>query len=195
MIKAILFDFAGVIGVDGYWVWLRENVLDIEAQKDYFEKISDDVDKAVITNKEFVSLIARTTEVPSSQIWPAIYERIKINHEVLAYINKLKKKYKIGLLSNFTHEWLEEIFEKHRLYPYFDTIYISSRYGMIKPEEGAFWKALELLDVKPEEAVFVDDRQINIEAAKKLGIKGILFTGVEQLKKDIHVTMFRNMIA
>lgn len=185
MIKAILFDFAGVIGVDGYWVWVRENVADIEKKEAFFTKISDDVDKATITNKEFVDLIARESGVDSSRIWPEIYRKITIDHELLSYIAKLKSTYKIGLLSNFTHEWLDEVFKKHNLHSYFDALYISSRFGMIKPEEGAFRKALELIGTKPEETIFVDDRQVNVEAANKLGMGGILYTGIKQLKIDL----------
>lgn len=179
MIKAILFDFAGVIGVDGYWVWVREHVPDIASKVAYFTKISDDVDKATITNKEFVDLVARESGVDASRIWPEIYAKITINHELLLFIKELKRTYKIGLLSNFTHEWLEEVFEKHALFPYFDTLYISSHYGMIKPEEGAFRKALESIGTAPEETIFIDDRQMNVTAAKKLGINGILYTGIE----------------
>ncbi|MDP3697003.1 MAG: hypothetical protein Q8R55_03135 [Candidatus Taylorbacteria bacterium] len=61
MIKALIFDFAGVIGVDGYWVWLRENVPHIEEQRPFFQKISEEVDKGIITNKDFVGQIAKET--------------------------------------------------------------------------------------------------------------------------------------
>lgn len=186
MIKTILFDFAGVIGVDGYWVWLRENVPDITSKVAFFTKISDEVDKGVITNKEFVDLVARETGINASRIWPEIYAKITINHELLSFIKELKRTYKIGLLSNFTHEWLEEVFEKHGLFPYFDALYISSHYSMIKPEEGAFRKSLELVGSLPEETVFIDDKQTNVTAAKKLRINGILYTGIEQLKADFH---------
>lgn len=184
MIKAILFDFAGVIGVDGYWVWLRENVADINSRLEYFEEISDQVDKSIITNKEFVNLIAQKTGINSSRIWPEIYNKIVLNQELLVFMQKLRTKYKIGLLSNFTHEWLEEVFNKNNLSLYFDSIYISSRYGMIKPEAGAFRKALELLSIAPQEAIFVDDRQVNVDAAKRLGMRGFLYTSFSQLKKD-----------
>ena len=49
MTKALIFDFAGVIGVDAYWVWLEENVSDLALQRDYFQAIADQVDRAEIT--------------------------------------------------------------------------------------------------------------------------------------------------
>ncbi|MDP3697004.1 MAG: HAD-IA family hydrolase [Candidatus Taylorbacteria bacterium] len=104
---------------------------------------------------------------------------------MLQYIAELKKHYKIGLLTNYTYEWLDEIFEKYNLAHYFDQKLISSRYKLIKPEPEAFLKMLELLQVKKEEAVFIDDRQRLVDASNELGLKAFLFTDNEKLKQDL----------
>lgn len=44
-----------------------------------------------------------------------------------------------------------------------------------KPDKKAFELILERLKVRPEESIFIDDKQENIDAAEKLGIKTILF--------------------
>lgn len=185
VIKAVIFDFAGVIGVDGYWVWLRENVPNIEEKRPFFQKISEEVDKGIISNKEFVEQIAKKSGKDIDIIWPQIFQRIVINTELLQYITVLRKQYKIGLLTNFTYEWLDEIFQKYNLAPYFDQIIISSRHKLIKPEPKAFLKILELLQITKEEAVFVDDRQGHVDASNKLGLKAFLFTTNEKLKEDL----------
>jgi HAD superfamily hydrolase (TIGR01549 family) len=138
-----------------------------------------------ITNQEFVHLIAQKTSVPSEKIWPEIFQEIIINDTLLALIKSLKKRYKIGLLSNFSHVWLKEIFEKHGLHEFFDELFISSQHGIIKPQEQAFLTILNLLKVEKNEALFIDDRQINIQAAEKLGIKALLYTTTGKLKKDL----------
>lgn len=185
VIKAVIFDFAGVIGVDGYWVWLEENVLNIEEKRPFFQKISEEVDKGIITNKEFVEQIARETKKDVNIIWPQIFQKIAINTALLEYITQLKTVYKIGLLTNYTYEWFDEIFQKHNLTPYFDQILISSRYKLIKPEPEAFLKILELLQVTKEEAVFIDDRQGHVDASNKIGLKAFLFVDNEKLKQDL----------
>lgn len=185
VIKAVIFDFAGVIGVDGYWVWLRENVPNIEKKRPFFQKISEEVDKGIITNKEFIEQIARETGKDVNVIWPQIFQKIVINKVLLQYIAQLKTQYKIGLLTNFTHEWLDEIFQKYTLAPYFDQIIISSRHKLIKPESEAFLKILELLQVTEEEAVFIDDRQGHVDASNKIGLKAFLFATNEKLKEDL----------
>lgn len=185
VLKAVIFDFGGVIATDGYWIWLGENVPNIEEKRPFFQKISEEVDKGIITNKEFIEQIARETGKDVNAIWPQIFQKIVINKELLRYITQLKTQYKIGLLTNFTHEWLDEIFQKYNLAPYFDQIIISSRHKLIKPEPEAFLKILELLQVTKEEAVFIDDRQGHVDASNKIGLKAFLFTTNEKLKEDL----------
>jgi putative hydrolase of the HAD superfamily len=185
MIKALIFDFAGVIGVDAYWVWLEENVPDFALQRDYFQAISDQVDRAEIPNQEFVRLIAERVGVNSEEVWPQIYDKLVINNELVAFIEQLKKKYRIALLSNYTYEWLEEVLARQNLSPLFDIIFISSRHALIKPEADAFRKVVELLQVAPHETVFIDDRQMHVDAARSLGIQALLFTDAAQLRQDL----------
>lgn len=185
MIKAIIFDFAGVIGTDGYWIWLREKVKDIENQEEFFHKLGNQVDKGIISHEQFVNQLAEKSGVSKELIWPQVFERIVINFDLLGLIKELKKNYKIGLLTNFTYPWMEKLFEKYKLVQYFDEVLISSAYKVIKPEPEAFAKVLELLEVSKEEAVFIDDRQMHVDGAENFGIKAFLFTSNEQLKKDL----------
>jgi putative hydrolase of the HAD superfamily len=57
----------------------------------------------------------------------------------------------------------------------FDTVTISAEVGAIKPEAKIYQVALEQARVKAEEAVFVDDVNINLEGCEDLGMTGILF--------------------
>jgi len=81
MIRALIFDFAGVIGVDAYWIWLEENVPNLAFQRAYFQTIADQVDRAEIPNQEFVRLIAERLGVNSEEVWPQIYEKLVLNKE------------------------------------------------------------------------------------------------------------------
>lgn len=185
MIKAIIFDFAGVIGTNGFWTWLEKNVQNIESQKEYFLAISNDVDKGIIEEKAFVSFVSEKTGRIKEEIWPEVYEKIKINDELLVFTQLLRKKYKIGLLSNFVYEWLHELLTKHDLHPYFDEVIISAKEKLIKPEPEIFLKILSLLKIQPDEAIFVDDKKINVDAANRIGLKGILYTDIKKFKKDL----------
>ena len=89
MIKALIFDFAGVIGVDAYRAWLEENVPDLALQRAYFQAIADQVDRAEIPNQTFVRLVAERTGVNSEEIWPQIYDKLVINDELVALLEQL----------------------------------------------------------------------------------------------------------
>ena len=56
---------------------------------------------------------------------------------------------------------------------------------MIKPDERAFLRLMEKYEIRPEEAVFLDDTRENILAAERLGIRGILFCSQEQAKEEL----------
>jgi len=79
MIKAIMFDFAGVITIDGFAEWLKETLPDYNNSKKQFDKINKEVNKEIITNKEMLRLTSKITNTPPRLIWSYIYKRILIN--------------------------------------------------------------------------------------------------------------------
>ncbi len=188
MIRAVIFDFAGVIGTDGYWVWLRKqipNLAEKEAGQKDFQHLSDEVDSGKISNSTYLKKLAKLTGVNPETIWPEIFKNVVINTELVSILGKLKQKYKVGLLSNYTHEWLEHLLRAHHLNLYFDDIVISSKIKTLKPHWEIFQRSLNNLGVSAQEAVFIDDRQIHVDAANKVGIRGVLYTTNEILKKDL----------
>lgn len=191
MITTILFDFSGVIGTDGYKQWEQDLGKISDEGQAMRQQINNEIDKGKISIDEFIKRTASALGVVPHTVKDEIIHRIVINMELVRLIKILKYKYKIGLLSNYHHEWLEPIIDQYKLRSLFDSIYISSRFGLIKPEEAAFRKALGLIGAKPDEAIFVDDRHIHVEAANRLGIHGILYETTEILKKDLNALGIR----
>jgi epoxide hydrolase-like predicted phosphatase len=77
-----------------------------------------------------------------------------------------------GLLSNsWGNEYPREGWDQM-----FDAVVISGEVGMRKPEPAIFAHVLELLGVRAEETVFVDDLRPNVEAAEALGLVGVHHT-------------------
>ncbi len=185
MIKAILFDFAGVIGTDGYWVWLKEKVPDLEKKRYYFQTLSEKIDLGSITNQEFIEGVAKGVNLPGGIIWKEIFKKIVINTELLGLISLLRKKYRIGLLTNYNYKWMNELLELYKLNKYFDVKVISSLCKMIKPDKEIYLKTLNFLKIKEEEALFFDDRQKNVDGGENAGIKSFIFTTNQQFKEDL----------
>ena len=69
--------------------------------------------------------------------------------------------------------------------PQFDCSYYSCDFHRAKPAAEAFLHCLNCLGVAPGEALFLDDRQENVEAARRLGIHAIHFVNPEQAQCEI----------
>lgn len=94
-------------------------------------------------------------------------------------------KYLMGTINNESRELNAYRIEKFGLRPIF-RVFVSSCYvGLRKPEEGIYRLALDLTQQAPEECCFIDDRALNLEMAKRLGMHTIEMDGVEQLRRDL----------
>jgi putative hydrolase of the HAD superfamily len=67
----------------------------------------------------------------------------------------------------------------------FDVLVWSYQLRIAKPDPAIYRYALAKLAVEPGETLFIDDRQENVDAATALGMKGIVFSTVEQLRADL----------
>ena len=67
----------------------------------------------------------------------------------------------------------------------FDKMFFSNQMHLAKPDALAFQEVLKKLKVKPSEALMVDDRAENIQAAKALGMRGIVYKDAASFAKQI----------
>lgn len=188
MIKAIIFDMGNVLvrlkpgheHVGKTWVERVEKVEEFgilwnEAMKgkmDYVEFDKILVERKVFQEGELEKLFDR----------PRVEE---FNWGLVELIKKLKKKYKIGLLTNNFPGNIEYYRKDFENYSIFDVAISSHEVGMIKPDPEIFKLAAKKLKVKLDECVFIDDWDKNVEAAGKLGMKGIIFKDNESLFKEL----------
>lgn len=181
MIKAVIFDYFGVISSDEYWNLVKA---DKNLSSDFLN-IANRVNLGKLHWRDFIQMVADKT----SQSFPeveAMYSSERINPEIVALIKGLRENYKTGMITNAHHEFLEPILEKTGLNDIFDSIVISSKAGYIKPDQQIFDIALSELGVAPPEAVFIDDISRNAAGAEQAGIKAIHYQSLEQLKAELN---------
>lgn len=115
------------------------------------------------------------------EVWDniAIEKYVMRDDKLVAMIAKLKKKYQIFLISNGTGTQVERKLKYLGLnYKDFDPRIYCYDQGWVKPEPAPFLAAIESLDLKPEEIVYVGDREdIDVEGAQAVGIKTIYIGG------------------
>lgn len=191
MIKAIIFDNHGVLTssdeetiLSPIAEYLGVSVPEYEA---IWKEVAKPLDVGDIDIDEFYRRVLNQLGVQRDigEIKKLHFSKYIPKPEVQDFAKSLKGKFKLCLLTNFSNmfdecnkEWkLEKIFD--------DNIVVSYKVKMRKPNEDIFLYTLEKLNVKPGEAILVDDKEDNLEEAKSLGMVAIKFTSLEKLKEDL----------
>ncbi len=183
-IKALLFDNFGVL-MDPVYDTFCETV-----PKDVFDQIVAAgrlSDAGKITNDER-NLLMRAILQPlgrdAAQEIEAAMGRSKRNQKLFEFIEAHRKQYKMAIVSNASANVLE-LYKGVDLNKYFDQVIWSYQVKEIKPEPEIYRLAAERLGVQPDECVFIDDRQSNVDGAVTAGMKGIQYRDFEQFKADL----------
>lgn len=189
MIKNLLFDLGGVI-MD----IRRENAvaalekIGMKNANDFLGEYSQkgpflQLEEGTISPEEFRIEIRKyiSTEVSDADIDAAFCKfLIGIPLHRLEELRELRKDSKIYMLSNTNPiMWNTRIAEEFRqegleMKDYFDGIVTSFEAKSIKPEKQIFETAICKCNIKPEETIFLDDSQKNLDTASKLGFETIL---------------------
>ncbi len=108
------------------------------------------------------------------EVWKNV--RINLFPDVMPALKKLRKKYKLGLISN-TQSFSLGFFYENKFFDLFDCVCLSFDVGLLKPDKRIFQLALKNLKTKPKETIMIGDNlDDDVLAAEKLGIKGILIS-------------------
>ncbi|WP_053712750.1 HAD family hydrolase [Streptomyces sp. XY413] len=97
------------------------------------------------------------------------------NEELIAYVRALRGSCRLGILSNSFVGARERETERYRFDELVERIVYSHETGLEKPDPRAFEAACGSLDVRPESCLFIDDVEVNVEAARAAGMQAHLF--------------------
>lgn len=195
MIDTVIFDLGNVL-VDFRWrAFLREEVPEeipyrILEQAVFLNPAWEEHDKGLMTETEEIWDFISAAPDYEPEI-RRLYEKLDGCFEPFSYsvdwIRSLKKRgLKVYALSN----WPKHVYElgKDRLtfLEDMDGYVLSYREHCSKPDPEIYRRLLERYSIVPEQAVFLDDRKENVEAAKARGIHGIVFTSYEQAREELN---------
>ncbi len=90
-----------------------------------------------------------------------------------------------AILSNMGDSVLASIESNLSWIADFDLLIWSYQHGCAKPEAAIYTLLLDRLGTAPEETLFLDDKEANVEAARKAGIHALPFSTVDQLRQDM----------
>jgi putative hydrolase of the HAD superfamily len=108
------------------------------------------------------------------------------NDAMLAWQQQLKKRgFLTAILSNMGDNVLANIEREFDWLSQFDVLVWSYQLLMAKPDPAIYRYVLKQLGTLSDETLFIDDKAVNVDAANALGMTGLLFTTVEQLRADL----------
>ena len=108
------------------------------------------------------------------------------NPDMLAWQMQLKQRGLLtAILSNMGDSVLANIERNFDWLPRFDVLVWSFQHHLAKPDPAIYRLTLARLAVSPEEALFIDDKQPNVDAARALGMSALQFSTVERLRSDL----------
>lgn len=184
-IEAIVVDFFGVICPDLTDEWLKDSMgAKGKIDRASIKAIDDKANLDKISAQEYYSELADITGSQPQQVEGYFNKKIVINTELLSVLEALKNQYKIIMLSNSNSTMLRNILDHYSLSSYFDDIIISGEVGYIKPQTEIYQLVLDRLSLRPLQVIYIDDRLQNIEAAEKIGIKGILYKNNTEFNEE-----------
>ena len=202
-IKAVLFDSGRVLNgpvtghwfiTPGFWKYVNKTAFDSIAKAKVASAFAE-ADKYIVAQKNMTTKeeeyqhFIRFYEIFSSQL-PELKltadaieniardlvfnpKKYVFYDDALSVIPELKKKYKLAIVSDAWPSLLD-VYEENNMISYFESIVISSFIGTSKPDSKMYNTALQELNIKPEEAIFVDDSLKNCMGALAVGINTVL---------------------
>jgi putative hydrolase of the HAD superfamily len=193
MIKAILFDFGGVLAEEGF----REGIMAIAKQNNLNEQSFFRTAEEIIyktgyvigktTEKLFWDLLSKETGLKEDyrKMRILILRRFLLRPEMLLLAERLRDQGLIVAILSDQTNWLDEINRKKPFYSLFDYVINSYVLGKSKRDPSVFRDVAKIIGIKPHLMLFVDDNNQNTKRASETGMRAIQFTTTEDFKTQL----------
>jgi putative hydrolase of the HAD superfamily len=195
-IRAVIFDYGEVLchraSEEEMLRLARVFGADLKTFPALWEKNRGALDRGDVTAEEYWSAVAedagiRLDAAQMAQVCAWDIEMwARANDEMVGWLRRLRAAgIKTGLLSNIHPTMIAYLRENFDWLDQFDFKTFSAEVGLIKPDPAIYLHTLRGLDVQAGETLFVDDREVNVKAARKLGIRAVQFQSIGQLRGEL----------
>jgi putative hydrolase of the HAD superfamily len=195
-IRAVIFDYGMVLtgqpNIEAHDGMVRITGLSREEFEKHYWAHRHAYDEGKLTGVAFWQKFAADTGLPLTPSQLDELNRLDAemwtvsNPAMLAWHDQVRQRgIRTAILSNMGDSVLENIEREFAWIHHFDALVWSFQHGMAKPEPAIYQHALDELGTRPEETLFLDDKQVNIDASRQLGIVSLLFRDIDQLRADL----------
>jgi len=193
-IRAIFWDVGGVL-LTNAWDRVERTAaldhfrLDAEEFHDRHEMVVSSFERGKITLDEYLdrTVFYRPRPFQRDEFRDYMFSLSQPYPDVLEFAQALSDsgKYFMGTINNESRELNYYRIEKYGLRKSFRLFISSCFVGFRKPERDIYRLALESTQIPAAECCFIDDRELNLECAVKLGMQGIEMQNLQQLRGDL----------
>ena len=157
-----------------YWAHRLDYDADILNGQTYWQTVASDSDTH-FTAKQIEQLMEQ-----DAIMW------MNLNPAMLAWIPRIKQAgFRLGILSNMGDGVLGYMRPRLPWLAQFDHLTWSCELGVVKPDPAIYLHTVKKLKVAPDQALFIDNLQRNVDGAEAVGLHAALFENVEQLQDDL----------
>ncbi len=183
MIRAVLFDYGGVLAKEGFKAGLFHIARNNGQNPDELIRTAFSLvyELGFVTGMtradRFWSALRDQTGIAGEdeQLTEAVLSRFVLRPWMLETVRILRENGVItGILSDQCH-WLDELNDRDGFFSSFDFVFNSFHTGRTKKDSGTFAFVLEKIGSKPGQTVFVDDHQAHVERARLQGLNTIFY--------------------
>jgi len=194
MITTIFFDIGGVLLTDGWGHDSRRAAaekfgLDWDEYSDRHEKVAHAIEINRMTLDHYLdrAIFYRPRPFTREEFRDFIFAQSEPKPDALKVVGELRQsdRYLMATLNNEILELNLYRIEKFGLRRYFPVFFSSCFLDVRKPDEAIYRMVLQITQRTPEECIFIDDREVNLECPRELGIKTILFKDALQLQTEL----------
>jgi putative hydrolase of the HAD superfamily len=191
-INSVIFDWGGVL-IDDPAPALRRYCakalgVSTPVYTQVYLKFHADFQKGIISEDVFWQNVCAELKVPKPAIrslWGRAFAAVySPRPDMFELVSSLKNSgYKTAILSNTELPAMQYFYQQR--YDMFEASVFSCAEGMLKPEKEIYELTLKRLGVQPRQALFIDDKQLNTDAADKIGLNTILFKSTGQVRDKL----------
>lgn len=193
-IKNIVFDFGGVLVDWNSRYYYRSYFNDDERMEYFLANICTDAwnlenDRGRTYAEGVAQLAALHPEFREAiEMFPVHWgEMLRCEKpESVALLRSLKDEgYHLYGLTNWSAENIHVVFERFDFLSLLEGTVVSGIEKEVKPEPQIYRILLDRYSLKPEESVFIDDKEANVATARELGMHGIVFTSADDTRRQL----------
>jgi putative hydrolase of the HAD superfamily len=194
VLQHIIFDLGGVV-----FAWNPDSIIEAvidDADMRTFVKSDifphpdwQEADRGTVTEAQIIERFVRRTDLPVATLSALMREAERSMQPIpgtVALMEELATQgFLLYCLSNMLRERYDYLRRTHDVWDVFSGVVISSHINLIKPEPGIYEHLLARYHLEPTSCVFIDDSPVNVEAARAIGMRGIVYTDATACREQL----------